>query len=169
MQKQDNQYNELKLSIDKKINECITNYKNLENYINNYHQNEQYKQSNYIEIIKKLTEQIDKNKKEISELTEENENHYKIYEQIKRNFKKCDSEIIKINNIENNCLLNQKNLDEIKTKISGLEFILNEKKTQIDNLQRESVKRIEEEKNKLNNINDTQYKEFIEQQQNKNE
>lgn len=53
MQKQDNQYNELKLSIDKKINECITNYKNLENYINNYHQNEQYKQSNYIEIIKK--------------------------------------------------------------------------------------------------------------------
>ena len=77
--------------------------------------------------------------------------------------------VIKINNIENNCLLNQKNLDEIKTKISGLEFILNEKKTQIDNLQRESVKRIEEEKNKLNNINDTQYKEFIEQQQNKNE
>ena len=66
-------------------------------------------------------------------------------------------------------MLNQKNLDEIKTKISGLEFILNEKKTQIDNLQRESVKRIEEEKNKLNNINDTQYKEFIEQQQNKNE
>ena len=168
MLKQDNQYKELKISLDKKINDSLANYKKLENNINNYHQNDQIKQSNYIEIIKKLAEQIDKNKNELFELNKENENHYKIYEQIKRNFKKCDTELVKINSIENNCQINQKSIDELKTKISGIEYILNENKTQINNFQRESLQKIEEEKNKLNNINDSKLKEIIEEQKNKN-
>ena len=86
--KQDNQYNELKKTLDKKINENISNYKNLENYVNQYQENEKIKQTNYIDIITKLTEQIDINKKDILELNGEIDNHYKIYEQIKRNFKK---------------------------------------------------------------------------------
>ena len=146
--KQDNQYNELKVSLDKKIKEIIANYKNLENYMNQYQENEKIKQTNYIEIIKKLTEQIDKNKKDILELNEEIDNHYKIYEQIKRNFKKCDTELAKINNIDNNCKLNQKSLEEIKAKIVRVEDFVNENKNQINNLQRESLQKIEEERNK---------------------
>ena len=79
----------------------------------------------------------------------------------------CDSQLAKIKDIEENSKKNQNNLEEIKTKISGLEFFVNENKNQINNLQRESLQKLEEERNKLNSINETKYKELIQEQQNK--
>lgn len=82
-------------------------------------------QSNYKEIINKINEKNDQNKNNIDILNEDGEKNSKIFEQIERNFKKIDTELSKIENIEKNEAENYSRIIDINKKIIKLENMLN--------------------------------------------
>ena len=117
----------------------MNKYQILGSKFNEINEQDLNNQENYAEIFKKINEKIIQNKNDIEELNNCNVKNYKIFEQIKRNFKIIDTEIAKINNIQKNEKENNEKIDEINKKLIKLENALNENKNQMKNFQRDSI------------------------------
>jgi len=154
IQIRNNEYKNLNLDLSKDLNSINNIYQMLRDKYFEYNSKDIIKQSNYKEIIIKITEEINENKNDINNLNENNDNNYKIFEQIKRNFKIIDSKISKIKNIEQNEYENKAKIGNIQNKLNILENILNKNNTQIDYSKKENVNVVNNQQDIMRKIND---------------
>jgi len=154
IQIRNNEYKNLNLDLSKDLNSINNIYQMLRDKYFEYNSKDIIKQSNYKEIIIKITEEINENKNDINNLNENNDNNYKIFEQIKRNFKIIDSKISKIKNIEQNEYENKAKIGNIQNKLNILENILNKNNTQIDYSKKEKVNVVNNQQDIMRKIND---------------
>ena len=154
IQIRNNEYKNLNLDLSKDLNSINNIYQMLRDKYFEYNSKDIIKQSNYKEIILKITEEINENKNDINNLNENNDNNYKIFEQIKRNFKIIDSKISKIKNIEQNEYENKAKIGNIQNKLNILENILNKNNTQIDYSKKEKVNVVNNQQDIMRKIND---------------
>ena len=165
--KNENEYIKLQTDLNNKINDIVNNYQILENKYNEFNEQDIINaQTYYSEIFKKMAQEINKNKKDLQDLNDQNDKNYKIFEQINRNFKLIDSEIIKISNIEKNENKNKSKIEEIDKKLTNFENILNENKEQMKNLQRDSLDMLNNEKE--GNNKEQKYKKMLEGEESNN-
>ena len=176
MNKKNNEFNELKNFYSNKIDESNNNYAEIINQFNQFNEEEMNSMININRQFKDISDQVKLNNNDIKKLETENNSIYDEFILIKDKFKLLDKNISNLNKLENINVENKKEIEIINDRINNLENDLmlnktneNNNNNEIDNLQLESLESLDNFNNKVNKeneIRENKYKELIKETQN---
>ena len=176
MNKKNNEFNELKNFYSNKIDESNNNYAEIINQFNQFNEEEMNSMININKQFKDISDQVKLNNNDIKKLETENNSIYDEFILIKDKFKLLDKNISNLNKLENINVENKKEIEIINDRINNLENDLmlnktneNNNNNEIDNLQLESLESLDNFNNKVNKeneIRENKYKELIKETQN---
>ena len=176
MNKKNNEFNELKNFYSNKIDESNNNYTEVTNQFNQFNEEEMNSMININKQFKDISDQVKLNNNDIKKLETENNSIYDEFILIKDKFKLLDKNISNMNKLENINVENKKEIEIINDRINNLENDLmlnktneNNNNNEIDNLQLESLESLDNFNNKVNKeneIRENKYKELIKETQN---
>ena len=176
MNKKNNEFNELKNFYSNKIDESNNNYAEIINQFNQFNEEEMNSMININKQFKDISDQVKSNNNDIKKLETENNSIYDEFILIKDKFKLLDKNISNLNKLENINVENKKEIEIINDRINNLENDLmlnktneNNNNNEIDNLQLESLESLDNFNNKVNKeneIRENKYKELIKETQN---
>ena len=176
MNKKNNEFNELKNFYSNKIDESNNNYTEFINQFNQFNEEEMNSMININKQFKDISDQVKSNNNDIKKLETENNSIYDEFILIKDKFKLLDKNISNMNKLENINVENKKEIEIINDRINNLENDLmlnktneNNNNNEIDNLQLESLESLDNFNNKVNKeneIRENKYKELIKETQN---
>ena len=176
MNKKNNEFNELKNFYSNKIDESNNNYTEVTNQFNQFNEEEMNSMININKQFKDISDQVKLNNNDIKKLETENNSIYDEFILIKDKFKLLDKNISNLNKLENINVENKKEIEIINDRINNLENDLmlnkaneNNNNNEIDNLQLESLESLDNFNNKVNKeneIRENKYKELIKETQN---
>ena len=176
MNKKNNEFNELKNFYSNKIDESNNNYAEIINKFNQFNEEEMNSMININKQFNDISDQVKSDNNDIKKLETENNSIYDEFILIKDKFKLLDKNISNLNKLENINVENKKEIEIINDRINNLENDLmlnktneNNNNNEIDNLQLESLESLDNFNNKVNKeneIRENKYKELIKETQN---
>ena len=176
MNKKNNEFNELKNFYSNKIDESNNNYAEIINQFNQFNEEEMNSMININKQFNDISDQVKSDNNDIKKLETENNSIYDEFILIKDKFKLLDKNISNLNKLENINVENKKEIEIINDRINNLENDLmlnktneNNNNNEIDNLQLESLESLDNFNNKVNKeneIRENKYKELIKETQN---